>query len=97
MKVKLLLYLLFSALQWMAAPALYNLLMSNTVDAQRSHAAAMAMFLNTLLTSVTVTAAGAAFTHFGYRNPLLLLALSGTIAAATTFIVVRPHIRLELR
>ncbi len=90
-------YLLFSALQWMAAPALYNLLMSNTADAQRSHAAAMAMFLNTLLTSVTVTAAGAAFTHFGYRNPLLLLALSGTIAAATTFIVVRPHVRLELQ
>ncbi len=42
------LYLVFSAAQWMSAPGLYNLLMNETPDAERSNAAALTLFFNAL-------------------------------------------------
>ncbi|RXH54204.1 MFS transporter [Granulicella sibirica] len=93
--VAILLYLLFSTAHWMCSPALYNLLMSEVNDAQRSHAAAMVMFLNALLSSLTVTLAGASFSRFGYAIPLGVIACAGVIVAVSLFRLVSPYMRQE--
>ena len=61
----ILLYLSFSAAQWMSSPALYNLLMNETPEVERSPAAAMTMFSNALVGSVTTAGAGipVSYTH----------------------------------
>jgi MFS family permease len=91
------LYLCFTTVQWMCSPALYNLLMSSTDDAQRSQAAAMAMFLNTLLSALTVALAGVAFSLYGYRVPLIFIACAGGLSALATFKFVRPQVRQDLQ
>jgi MFS family permease len=78
-------YLLFSTACWMGSPALYNLLMSRTPDAQRSHTAASALFLNSLLSSITITLSGNSFSRFGYTAPLLWMALAGTVISLAMF------------
>jgi MFS family permease len=73
------LYLSFSAAQWMCAPGLYNLLMNETPDAERSTAAAMTLFCNALAGSAATAGAGILFTRFGY--PPILLGIAGMAAA----------------
>jgi MFS family permease len=87
--VTIALYLLFTTVYWMCSPALYNLLMSNTRDEQRSHAAAMAMFLNTLASSFTIAMAGSSFSRFGYKAPLLSIAGAGALVSIGMFRSVR--------
>jgi MFS family permease len=79
------LYLIFSTVYWMCSPALYNLLMSKTPDAQRSDVAALAMFLNQLGSSVTIMLAGSSFSRFGYEAPLLVIAIAGVFVSVTMF------------
>lgn len=69
------LYLTFSAAQWMSSPGLYNLLMNETPDAERSTAAAMTLFCNALVGSVATAGAGVLLTRFGYPPVLFSLAL----------------------
>jgi MFS family permease len=88
-------YLLFSTVQWMCSPALYDMLMSRTLDPQRSHAASMVMFLNTLLSALAVTLAGASFTRFGYALPLAVIACISTAAGFCLFYFVNPFFRQE--
>ena len=64
-------YLTFSAAQWMSSPGLYNLLMNETPEGERSTAAGMTMFSNALASSATTAAAGILLTRFGY-SPVLL-------------------------
>jgi MFS family permease len=73
------LYLGFSAAQWMSAPGLYNLLMNETPDAERSTAAAMTLFCNALAGAAATAGAGIMFTRFGY--PPVLLGIAATAAA----------------
>lgn len=73
------LYLTFSAAQWMCAPGLYNLVMNETPDAERSTAAAMTLFCNALAGSAATAGAGILFTQFGY--PPVLLGIAGIAAA----------------
>lgn len=73
------LYLTFSAAQWMCAPGLYNLVMNETPDAERSTAAAMTLFCNALAGSAATAGAGILFTRFGY--PPVLLGIAGIAAA----------------
>ncbi len=88
-KLAVVLYLTFSAAQWMGSPGLYNLLMNETPDAERSTAAAMTLFCNALLGSVTTAAAGILFTKFGYPRVLLLFAVVAfTIALLFRFLLV---------
>jgi MFS family permease len=70
------LYLTYSAAQWMSAPGLYNLLMNETPDAERSTAAAMTMFTNALVSSAATVVAGILFTKFGYTHVLVAIAAS---------------------
>jgi MFS family permease len=69
------LYLCFSAAQWMSAPGLYNLLMNETPDNERSTAAAMTMFCNALAGSAATGGAGILFTRFGYPPVMLGIAV----------------------
>jgi glycerophosphoryl diester phosphodiesterase/HEAT repeat protein/MFS family permease len=84
------LYLTFSAAQWMGSPGLYNLLMNETPDNDRSTAAAMTLFCNALAGSAATAGAGMLFTRFGYPPVLFGIA---TVAAtvAILFLVLIPR------
>ena len=88
------LYLVFSAAQWMCSPGLYNLLMNETPDAGRSQAAAMTMFSNALCSSLATALAGVLFTRFGY--PPVLLGL-GAVAVAVAILFRSLMMRQRLR
>lgn len=75
------LYLSFSAVQWMSAPGLYNLLMSRVPDEERSSASAMTLFCNALLGSGATAVAGILFVRFGYPHVLLGIAVLALTAA----------------
>jgi MFS family permease len=83
------LYLFFSAMQWMAAPGLYNLLMSETPDVERSTASAATMFCNALVSSGATAGAGILFARFGYPPVLTGVAVVAVIAAMLFRAVVR--------
>jgi predicted MFS family arabinose efflux permease len=86
------LYLTFSAALWMSSPALYNLLMNETPDAERSAAAAMTLFCNALAGSVATAAAGILLTRFGYPPVLLSLAIVAlAIALLFRFLLAPPQ------
>jgi MFS family permease len=78
------LYLLFSAVQWMSSPGLYNLLMSQTPDHERSTAAAMTLFCGALVSSMATAGSGALFTRIGYPPVLLGIAV---LAIATALLM----------
>jgi MFS family permease len=73
------LYLTFSAAQWMSSPGLYNLLMNETPDRERSTAAAMTLFCNALAGAAATAGAGILFMRFGY--PPVLSAIASMAAA----------------
>jgi MFS family permease len=75
------LYLGFSAAQWMSSPGLYNLLMNETPDRERSTAAAMTLFCNALAGSAATAGAGILFTRFGYPRVLLGIAVMAAVVA----------------
>jgi MFS family permease len=87
------LYLSFSATQWMSSPGLYNLLMSEVPDEERSSASAMTMFCNALLQSCATAAAGILFVRFGYPHVLLGIAALALAAALLFGCLVRPSAR----
>jgi len=83
-QLAIILYLIFSAAQWMSAPGLYNLLMNEMQDAERSTAAAMTLFLNALGGAAATALAGVLFTRFGYP-PVLLGIAAMALAVSTLF------------
>lgn len=86
-------YLTFSAAQWMSAPGLYNLLMSETPDKERATAAAMTLFCNSLVGLVATTGAGILFTRFGYPPVLLGIAALAITVAILFRILIAPQSR----
>lgn len=80
-KLAVALYLIYSAAQWMSAPGLYNLVMNETPDSERSSASAMTMFCNALAASLATAAAGVLLTRFGYPPVLLALAFTAVVIA----------------
>jgi MFS family permease len=74
-------YLLFSGMQWMSAPGLYNLLMSKVPDEERSSAAGITMFCNAVMGSAATAGAGILFTRFGYPPVLVGIAALAVVAA----------------
>ena len=80
-------YLIFSAVQWMSSPGLYNLLMSETPDAERSSAAATTLFLNALASSGATAGAGLLFSHFGYPRVFSGLAVVAVLCAALVMLL----------
>jgi MFS family permease len=87
------LYLSFSAAQWMSSPGLYNLLMNEMPDQERSTAAAMTMFCNALAGSAATAGAGILFTRFGYPPVLLGIALLALVVAVLFRLVIAPQQR----
>jgi len=83
-RVAIVLYLIYSAAQWMSSPGLYNLLMSKTPDEDRSNAAAATMFCNSLVASLATAGAGILFARFGY-SPVLMLLGAGALLIALLF------------
>jgi MFS family permease len=88
--VAIALYLIFSAVQWMSSPGLYNLLMNETPDQDRSTAAAMTLFCNALAGSVATTLAGMSLTRFGYPPVLLSIAATALCIALLFLLLVGP-------
>jgi MFS family permease len=90
-KLAIALYLVFSAVQWMSSPGLYNLLMSETPDQERNTAAAMTLFCSAAVSSAATAGAGILFTRFGYTPVLLgIAALTGFVAMLLRFLI-KPH------
>jgi MFS family permease len=88
-------YLAFSAMQWMAMPGLYNLLMSKVPDQERSTASSMTMFLNAVVSSAATAGAGFMFARFGYPHVLTAIAvLALTVALLFKFVVAPADRRL---
>jgi MFS family permease len=87
-KLAIALYLVFSAVQWMSSPGLYNLLMSETPDQDRGTAAAMTLFCNAAVSSAATAGAGILFTRFGYPPVLLgVAALAASVAMLLRFLI----------
>ena len=84
------LYLSFSALQWMGAPGLYNLLMSKVPDEKRSTASSMTMFCNAVMGSGATAGAGILFVRFGYPHVLAGITTLAVVAAILFWILVGP-------
>jgi len=87
------LYLTFSAAQWMSAPGLYNLLMNEIPDKERSTAAAMTMFCNSLAGSAATAGAGILFTRFGYPYVLAGIAFMAAAIAILFRLLLPPSSR----
>ena len=90
-KLAVALYLTFAAAQWMTLPGLYNLLMNETPDGDRSTAAALMMFFNSLAGSVATAAAGVLFARFGYPRVLLGLAIVALAVALLLRLLIAPR------
>jgi MFS family permease len=82
------LYLGFSALQWMSAPGLYNLLMSKVADKERSTAASGALFCNAVVASGATAGAGILFVRFGYPHVLMGIAVMAFVVAMLFWLLV---------
>lgn len=83
-KLAIMLYLTFSAAQWMSAPGLYNMLMNETPDKERSTTAAMMLFCNALASSAATAGAGILLARFGYP-PVLFGVAAMALAVAALF------------
>jgi len=82
------LYLIFSAVQWMSSPGLYNLLMSRTPDGERGTAAAMTLFCSAVVSSVATAGSGVLLTRIGYPPVLLgIAALAIAVALVMRFVI----------
>jgi MFS family permease len=84
------LYLGFSAMQWMSAPGLYNLLMSKVPDAERSTAASMTLFCNAVVGAGATAGAGILLEQFGYPRVLVGIAALAVLAAMLFRLLVGP-------
>jgi MFS family permease len=85
------LFLTFSATQWMSSPGLYNLLMNETPERDRSRAAAMTMFCNAVAGSMATAGAGIFFTRIGYAPVLLGIAVLALGCAVLCRLLLRPQ------
>ncbi|HEV2276989.1 MAG TPA: MFS transporter [Acidobacteriaceae bacterium] len=86
-ELAIVLYLAFSAAQWMSSPALYNLLMNETPEPERSTAAGFTMFVNALAASAATTLAGMLYVRFGYPAVLVGVSTFAVAAAVSTRIL----------
>jgi predicted MFS family arabinose efflux permease len=89
-RLSVILYLSFSAAQWMSSPGLYNLLMNETPDKGRSSAAAMTLFCNALAGSAATAGAGILFARFGYQHVLLGISALALAVALLFRLLVAP-------
>jgi hypothetical protein len=94
-KLAVVLYLIFSAAQWVSSPGLYNLLMTETPDRDRSTAAAQTLFCNALAGSAATAIAGILFTRFGYPPVLLGIAVAA-LCVGSLFLLQRANLQQQI-
>jgi MFS family permease len=88
-RLAIVLYLVFSAVQWMSSPGLYSLLMSRTPDSERGTAAAMTLFCSAVVSSAATAGSGALLVRVGYPPVLLAIAtLAVTVALVMRLVIV---------
>ena len=87
------LFLLFTALQWMANPGLYDLMMSRTPDAEREAASALMLFCNAIVSVIATPCAGLLYTRYGYHGPLIGIGALAIIIAGLSRSLLAPHRR----
>ncbi len=87
-RLAVLLYLGFSAMQWMSSPGLYNLLMTRMPDRERSSAASMTLFCNAVFASAATSVAGILYLRFGYPHVLLGISALAVLAAILFWLLV---------
>ena len=90
-RLAIVLYLIFSAVQWMGSPGLYNLLMSRTPDSERGTSAAMTLFCSAVVSSAATAGSGALFTRVGYRPVLLGIAALAVVVALVMRFMILPQ------
>ena len=74
------LYLSFTAFQWMSGPGIYSLLMNRVAERERSNASAANILVTSLFQAIGSAVSGAAYANFGY--PAVLCAVAGTALLA---------------
>ena len=89
-RLAIVMYLGFSAMQWMSSPGLYNLLMSKVPDDERSTASAMTMFCNAVMGAGATAGAGILFARFGYPPVIAGIAALAVVAAVLFRLLVHP-------
>ncbi len=87
-RLAVVLYLGFSAMQWMCSPGLYNLLMTRMPDQERSSAASMTLFCNAVFASAATAGAGILYVRFGYPHVLIGIASLAALAAMLFWMLV---------
>ena len=83
-QIAVIFYLVFSAVQWMAAPGMYNLLMSRVPDSERTTAASAMMFCNAIVGAVASAATGTLFAKFGYPPIMMAIAAIAVFSGIAT-------------
>jgi len=94
-QVSVIFYLVFSAVQWMAAPGMYNLLMSRVSDSERTTAASATMFCNAIVGAVTSAATGTLFAKFGYPPIMVAIAAIAVLSGIATKALIGRHVTCE--
>ncbi|HEY4378852.1 MAG TPA: MFS transporter [Acidobacteriaceae bacterium] len=74
-------YLGFTAFQWMSGPGIYSLLMNRVPESERSSASAANIFVTSLFQAIASAVSGAGFGKFGYPAGLLTIAGVAFVAA----------------
>lgn len=74
------LYTVYTALQWMSEPAIYSLLMSQVAPAEQAGASALNFLVISFAQAIATTVAGVAFVRFGYPA---VLGVAAGVALAT--------------
>jgi MFS family permease len=87
-----LLFLCFTATQWMNGPGIYSLLMTSVPENEQTSASALTSFCNSVLQAAGAAGAGLVITHFGYHKLLATLALLALIAAMIFRFALKPRI-----
>ena len=82
------LYLVIYGMQWMSAPGLYNMLMSNVSEEEQSAASSITLFCNALVGAGSTACAGILFTKFGYPSVLTGIGVLAIVAATVFRILV---------
>ncbi len=82
-----LLYVGFTAFQWMSEPGMYSLLMSRVPAAERSDASAWNVLAVATSQAIAAAMAGTAFVRFGYPVVLMTLAVLALLAACSFWLL----------
>jgi predicted MFS family arabinose efflux permease len=77
-------YVTYACCQWMSAPGMYSLLMSNVRPGERSGASALNLLVSSGTQAVAAAVTGIAFTRFGYPHVMMVI---GAVIFAAAFLL----------